>query len=206
MRTRRLIPIVGLGIVFATVAWRTVRRTRRLPYPFWMAVTPFTDWLYGTKKILTHLDLHPGQRVLDVGPGLGRLLLPAAVRVLPGGEVTGVEIVPGIAQALRTRVAVSEATNVTVIEGDIATQHLPPAHFDVAFLAAVLGEIGDRAAAIRAIHDALKPGGRLVIVEGWPDPHQLSLEAVERLVTPLGFRSVKVSRDLGRYTATFSRM
>jgi protein-L-isoaspartate O-methyltransferase len=205
MRTRRLVPIVGLGLVVAAATWRTVRRARQLPYPFWMAVTPVTDWLYGTRTILAHLDLRPGQRVLEVGPGLGRLLLPAANLVLPGGEVTGVEIDPGIARALRERIAGAGVTNATVIDGDIATQHLPAAHFDVAYLAAVLGEIGERAAAVRAIHDALQPGGRLVIIEGWPDPHHQTLDAVDQLLTPLGFRRESVSRAWGRYTAVFTK-
>jgi len=205
MYTRRLVPVAGFGLVLTTIAWRTVRRARRLPYPFWMAITPFSDWLYGTKTILERLDLRPGQQVLEIGPGLGRLLLPAAARVLPGGAVTGVEIDHRIARALRERIAGAEMTNVTVIEGDVATQHLPAARFDVAYLTAVLGEIGDRAAAVQHLHDALKPGGMLVITEGWPDPHHQSLEAVERLVEPADFVRVSVARAWGRYTARFKR-
>ncbi len=206
MRTRRLVPLVGAGVGLALATWRTIRRVRQLPYPFWMAVTPFTDWLYGTPTILAQLDLHPGQHVLEVGPGLGRLLLPAAARVLPGGDVTGVEIDPGIAQALRGRAAAAGITNLTVIEGDAATQRLPSAHFDVVYLTAVLGEIGERTAAVRHIHDALKPGGMLFIIEGWPDPHHQSPEAVRRLVEPAGFARVGVSLAWGRYTAQFKRL
>lgn len=205
MRTRRLVPIVGVGLALIPAIWRTVHRLRQLPYPFWMTVTPFTDWLYGTSTILERLDLHPGQHVLEVGPGLGRLLLPAASRVLPGGDVTGVEIAPGIAEALRERAVAAGITNLTVIEGNAATQQLPVEHVDVVYLAAVLGEIGDRVAAVRRLHDALKPGGMLIIIEGWPDPHHQSLEAVEYLVAPMGFARVSVSRAGGRYTAKFKR-
>ncbi len=205
MRIRRAILLAGISLALIALAVSAVRRARALPYPFWMSVTPVTDRLYGTATILEHLALRPGLRVLDVGPGLGRLLLPAAARVLPGGEVTGVEIVTGIARALRARVTAAGLSNVTIIEGDVAAQPLPAAHFDVAYLAAVLGEIADRGAAIRVIHDALKPGGRLVIVEGWPDPHHQSLDAIEALILPHGFRRGGVSRAWGRTIATFAR-
>jgi ubiquinone/menaquinone biosynthesis C-methylase UbiE len=205
MQTRRLVPIIGAGGVFAAVAWRTIHRWRDLPYPFWMAVNPFTDRLYGTQVVLERLDLRPGQQVLEIGPGLGRILLPAAMHVLPDGSVTGVEIDHGIAQALRTRAAEAGVLNLTVIEGDAASVELPAAHFDVAYLVAVLGEITNRPAAMRRIHDALKPGGRIVIIEGWPDPHHQSLDAVTQLVEPLGFTAVNVTRAWGRYTAQFRR-
>jgi hypothetical protein len=70
----------------------------------------------------------------------------------------------------------------------------------------VLGEIGDRVAAIQHIRDALKPGGMLSIIEGWPDPHHQSLEAVQRLVEPAGFARIGVARACGRYTAQFKRL
>lgn len=204
MRTRRLLPLVGAGLALAV--WRAIRRLRRMPYPFWMAVTPFTDWLYGTPTVLAQLDPRPGQHLLEVGPGLGRILLPAASRVLPGGDATGLEIDHGIAQALRERAAAAGITNLTVIEGDVAMQPLPTEHFDVAYLAAVLGEIGDRTAAVRHIHDALIPGGMLFVIEGWPDPHHQSLEAVRHLVEPAGFERGSASRAWGRYTAQFKRL
>jgi phospholipid N-methyltransferase len=132
MRTRRLAPLIGISLALASIIWRTVHRLRQLPYLFWMAVNPFTDWLSGTRTLLGQLDFRPGQHVLEIGPGLGRILLPAASRILPGGDVTGLEIDHGIAEALRERAAAADITNLTVIEGDAATQELPAAHFDVA--------------------------------------------------------------------------
>lgn len=205
MRTRCLVPIIGSGLILTAVAWRMIHRWRHLPYPLWMAVNPFTDWLYGTPIVLERLRLRPGQHILEIGPGLGRLLLPAASQVLPGGTATGVEVDHRIAQALRERATAAGITNLTVIDGDAAHHDLPMERFDVAYVVAVLGEIGDRAAAIRHIHTALKSGGMLFISEGWPDPHHQPLAAVEGLVEPAGFEKVSVSRAGGRYTAQFRR-
>ena len=44
--------------------------------------------LLGTDTTLNRIGLRPGQRVLEVGPGPGRLLLRAAQQVLPGGDAT----------------------------------------------------------------------------------------------------------------------
>ena len=206
MRARRLVLLIGASLGLASGVWRTVHRIRRLPYPFWMAVTPFTDWLYGTKTILGHLDVHPGQHVLEIGPGLGRLLLPVAARVAPGGDVTGVEIDHGIAQALRERAVAAGITNITVIDGDAAARQIPIGYFDVAYLAAVLGEIGNPTAVIHHLHDALKPGGMLFIIEGWPDPHHQSLAAVKRRLVPAGFARIGVTRAWGRFTAQIERL
>ncbi len=49
------------------------------------------------------LGLRPGQRVLEVGPGPGKLLVPAARLVLPDGEAVGLELQPGMARRLAAR-------------------------------------------------------------------------------------------------------
>ena len=45
--------------------------------------------LLGKDTTLNRIGLHPGQLILEVGPGPGRLLILAAQRVLPGGEAAG---------------------------------------------------------------------------------------------------------------------
>ena len=42
----------------------------------------FVDWWTATARTLDRIGLQPGNRVLEVGPGPGRLLIPAAERVL----------------------------------------------------------------------------------------------------------------------------
>jgi ubiquinone/menaquinone biosynthesis C-methylase UbiE len=80
-----------------------------------------------------------GQRVLEIGPGPGRLLIPAAQRVLPGGEVVGIDIQPGMVKRLKERAKVENVGNLTVILGDAAQPIVPEASFDVVFLVTTLG-------------------------------------------------------------------
>lgn len=72
--------------------------------------------------------------------------------------------------------------------GDVgAGLPFPDASFDVAFLAAVLGEVPDQDACIRALERVLNPGALLVFVEAFPDPDRQSVAALRDMVEPRGF-------------------
>ncbi len=141
-----------------------------------------------TQVTLDRIGLQPGHRVLEVGPGPGRLLIPAARRVLPGGEVVGVEIQPQMAERLKARANQAGALNLTTILGDATKPHIPPESFDVVYLCTVLGEIPERKAALIQCHAALKPGGRLSVTEIFPDPHYQTRNTVRLLAEEAGFR------------------
>ena len=72
-------------------------------------------------------------------------------------------------------------------EGDARDLPFPAATFDAAFLVATLGEIPDRDQALRELRRVLKPGGRLVVGEGQPDPHMLAIEDLRGRAEANGF-------------------
>ena len=205
----RLLRIIG-GFVLLTAGvslwWRWASRRRSLPCPTWLAgglENPVMDRLVGTKTTLDRIGLKPGQRVLEIGPGPGRLLIPAAKRVLPGGEVVGLDIQPGMIERLKARAAQADVSNLTAVQGDATQPHFPPGHFDVIYMCTVLGEIPDREAALRQCYIALKPGGRLSITEIFPDPHYQSRPTVQRLAQGAGFRLREVQGSWYFFTANF---
>lgn len=196
------------GVAVAAVGWRLAARRRSLPCPAalsWLVEGPMADRLLGTRETLERLDLRPGQRVLEVGPGPGRLLIPAARRVLPGGEAVGLDIQPGMVERLRERARAAGVANLAAVVGDAAAEHFPPGSFDVAYLATVLGEIPDREGALRRVHAALRPGGALLVTEVLPDPHYQSRAEVRRLGEAAGFRWQASFGSPVRHTATFRR-
>jgi ubiquinone/menaquinone biosynthesis C-methylase UbiE len=73
-----------------------------------------------------------------------------------------------------------------------------PEAFDRAFLVTVLGEIPDKAAALREIYRALKPGGILSITEALPDPDFQTPDSVRLLARTTGFETEK---QLGGFPA-----
>lgn len=161
------------------------------------------DRVLGTQSTLDRIGLKPGQRVLEVGPGPGRLLIPAARRVQPGGEVVGLDIQPGMIERLKMRAAQAGVPNLKAILGDATQPHVPPESFDVVYLCTVLGEIPDRKAALRQCYLALKPGGLLSVTEIFPDPHYQSRTTVQRLAETAGFRLREVHGPWYFFTANF---
>jgi ubiquinone/menaquinone biosynthesis C-methylase UbiE len=106
-------------------------------------------------------------------------------------------------QRLQVRATKAGVTNLKVILGDATQPHVPEASFDVVFLCTVLGEIPDRAAALRQCFRALTPGGRLSITEMAGDPHYQSRATVRRLAEEAGFRLQSIQGGWWFFTASF---
>ena len=201
-----LITAVTTTAIF--IGWRWTSRVWSLPCPSfvgWALESPFYERITGTETTLERIGLKPGQRVLEIGPGPGRLLIPAAHRVLPGGEVVGIDIQPGMIARLKERARKQNVTNLTAILADATQPIVPEASFDLVFLVTTLGEIPDRAAALAQCFRALKSGGILSISEMLPDPHYQSKSTVKRLAETAGFRSQSVVGGTWLFTANFTK-
>ena len=206
MKTFRILLLSLLALVGASLIWRWLSRRRSLPCPTWLSgfvEGPLMDSVLGTQVTLDRIGLKPGQRVLEVGPGPGRLLIRAAQRVQPGGKVVGLDIQPGMIELLEARAAQAGASNLTPILGDATQSHFSPDSFDVIYFCTALGEIPDRAAALSHCHAALKPGGHLSITEIFPDPHYQSRATVQRLAEAAGFRLQAVHGQWYLFTLNF---
>jgi SAM-dependent methyltransferase len=121
MNALYVLALVVAAAVGGSLWWRRSSRQRPLPCPAriaWSIDNPLADRLLGTQTTLDRIGLKPGQRVLEVGPG--RLLIPAARRVLPGGEVVGLDIQAGMLERLKARAAQQGVSNLTMDLGDAA--------------------------------------------------------------------------------------
>jgi SAM-dependent methyltransferase len=199
---------VAATLVAVSFVWRYASRRWSLPCPtiFAGAVDGrMVDKLSATEATLDRMALRPGMTVVEIGPGPGRLLVPAARRVLPGGKAIGVELQQGMLDKLRRKLASDDPGNVELIHGDATQMLLPPASADVVYLCTVLGEIPDRRTALAHCFDALRPGGRLSITEIILDPHYQTIGKVRALAAELGFEFEDISSTWRMYTANFRR-
>ena len=205
-----------LGIIVGAIAvlvlfgfaWRWASRVWSLPCPSllgWSLEGSFADWIAGTNTTLERLRLKPGQTILEIGPGPGRLLIPAAWRVLPDGRAIGVDIQYKMIERLKERAQQGGVTNLTALVGDAAALKLPDESVDLAYLCTVLGEIPDRAAALGECRRVLKPGGTLSITEILGDPHYQSRGKVQRLAEQAGFELKLIEGGWRSYTASFRK-
>ncbi|MFI1734369.1 class I SAM-dependent methyltransferase [Streptomyces acidicola] len=128
--------------------------------------------------------------VLDLGCGTGSLSLLAAER---GHRVTGVDLSPAMVDRARTKLAGRAAA---FLVGDAATPPVGEERFDVVLVRHVLWTLPDPERALRGWSALLRPGGRLVLIEGvWGtvSPVGISAERLTGLLAPLA-EDVRVER------------
>lgn len=194
---------LAIGVAIIWLGWRYSARVTSAPCPAMFAWA--LDLNLGTNKTLRELDLAPGLHVADVGCGPGRLTVPIALEVGPGGEVAALDMQKKMLDKLARRCAEKGVANVRPVHGGAGKGLLPKGHFDRALLVTVLGEIPDRESALREIYAALKPGGYLLISEVLGDPHYQTIARVRSLAAHCGFRFECLRSGLFSYSARLYR-
>ena len=111
------------------------------------------------------LAVQPGWTVCDLGAGNGYHSLELARRVGPEGSVLAVDIQPEMLAMLEERAQEAGIENVQLIEGLSHDPRLPDASCDLVLMVDVYHELYHPAHTLRALYRALKPGGRVVLVE-----------------------------------------
>lgn len=192
------------GLVVICLVWRYAA----LPCPWWMVPlleNPYFQLVAGAELLMDRAGIGPGMAVLDAGCGPGRLTVPIAKRVGEAGRVVALDRQPRMLRRLQRRLAEHGLANVETILGGLGEGQLPDDRFDVALLVTVLGEIPERAAALREIRHALRSGGVLSVTEVLPDPHYQSLARVRVLAAEAGLAEQRVFEGRAGYTLNLIR-
>ncbi len=118
----------------------------------------------GTGNPFSLGELHPDDRVVDVGCGAGIDSLVAAKKVGPKGRVIGVDMTPSMLE--KARHAAEEARLESIVEfreGYAEALPVEAGWADVVISNGVLNLMPDKDAALEEMSRVLKPGGRLQI-------------------------------------------
>jgi SAM-dependent methyltransferase len=149
------------------------------------------------------LEPRSGERLLEIGPGVGIHAVPVASSLAPHGTLDVFDVQQDMLDDVMRRGRAAGITNITARQGD--AQHLPypDATFDGAYLVGVLGEIPDGDAALRELRRVLKPNGRLVIGEVFFDPDFVRFGALKRRAERAAFAFQRRSGGALSYLARF---
>jgi len=127
-----------------------------------------------TERFFREAGLDAGQRVLDIGSGVGDVAMLAARLVGPSGEVVGIERDPHSIARARTRATEAGFRNVSFSQCDVAD--VPAGErFDAVVGRYILMFLPDPVAVLRSLADVVRPGGTVAFQEvSWACFHVLS--------------------------------
>ncbi|MGE0461034.1 MAG: class I SAM-dependent methyltransferase [Vicinamibacterales bacterium] len=157
------------------------------------------------RRVVEHLLVKPGMTLAEIGAGSGELTVALARTVGAGGRVYSNEISESRRVAIRAAVSHASLTNVTVVEGAPADANLPDDCCDGIFMRNVYHHFADPGRMNQSLWRALKPGGRLLIIDFPPrrgreapssadrdkgGSHGVSAASVQRELREAGFEIV----------------
>ena len=116
-------------------------------------------------EITAWVGLRAGQSVADIGAGTGLFTPLLAREVGPEGRVYAVDIVPKFIEHIRTRAADSGLDQVSAVLSTDTSTNLEPNSVDAVFICDTYHHFEDPEAMLGSIRRALRPGGKLVLVE-----------------------------------------
>jgi ubiquinone/menaquinone biosynthesis C-methylase UbiE len=151
-----------------------------------MLDNPLRRMVTSPRRAVARLALTGGERVLEIGPGPGFHSVAIAER-LGTGRLHLLDHQPKMLDRARRKLARRGFTDVEFHLADATDIPLPDDSIDVAFLSMVLTQLPDRRAALESVARVVRPGGLLVLLEGFPDPDRLLAADLRELAEEAGF-------------------
>ncbi|HSR95497.1 MAG TPA: class I SAM-dependent methyltransferase [Kofleriaceae bacterium] len=145
---------------------------------------PSRDAWQRPELVLAALDLRPGMTIADIGAGTGYFAVRLA-RAVPDGQVIATDIEPDMIRYMTERAAHEQLTNLRAVLTPPSDPQLAPETVDRILVVDVWHHLDDRPAYARALAKALRPGGKLAIVDftfesthGPPAKHRLAPDEI----------------------------
>ncbi len=159
------------------------------------------DWLERPEReqeeapalLIESLALKPGTTVADIGAGSGYLTVRLARAVGPSGRVKAVDVQPEMLDLMRTRLRRERLNNVDLVLGDEKDPRLEPGSIDLVLMVDVYHEFAYPCEMMMKIVAALKPGGRVVLVEYRGEDPSVPIKRVHKMKARQAVREMAVA-------------
>ena len=176
------------------------------PFPYYTQSTGTAGHhLLAIGFLLCKLDLPPGARIVEFGPGWGNSTIELA-RL--GLDVTAVDIEPSFCEVVRRRAA-QLGVRVAVVEADFFWAESVEAPYDAALFFECFHHCDDHLRLLRALHGAVVPGGSVFlasepIIGGYDVPWGLRMDG-EALWAMRNFGWLELGYDEGYFREALAR-
>jgi arsenite methyltransferase len=150
-------------------------------------------------ETIAKLKIKPGEVIVDIGAGSGLFSPPLAKAAAPSGKVYAVDIDKELLDHISKRAKEQHATNIQTVLGKFGDPNLPATDVDLAFINDVLHHIEDRAGYLKNLARYMKPSGRIVVIDFYPElgSHkkepalQITKEQTTAWMNAIGFKPVE---------------
>jgi SAM-dependent methyltransferase len=181
--------LAGIAMTVAA-AWVSHTLSHRYPGPMshhfrWGLLLP--RGFHSPRRLRKILQPRSGERILELGPGIGAHALPLAASLAPTGTLAVLDIQQPMLNHLVRRTIKAGVINIVPTVGDGQRLPFASASFDAVYLIDVLGETSDLQAVLQELRRVLRADGRLVIGEHFVDPDFVSLRSLKKRAEPAGF-------------------
>ena len=137
-------------------------RIARVYDPMNLAISAFQEPRW-RRRAVELSGARPGQRLLDVATGTGKVAADLHRRAQPGGSVLGVDISPGMIEVARRRFG--DRPGLEYVVGDALALPTEDGAFDAATIAFGMRNLPDYRAGFAEMARSVRPGGRVVCLE-----------------------------------------
>lgn len=152
-------------------------------------------------EVIAALGLEPGMTIADIGAGTGAFTIPFARAVAPTGTAFAVDIWPELLDYVAAKAASSSVATLQTVLARRDDPMLTGKGVDIAFFHDVFHNVNDRPGYLKQLASALKPHGRIAIVEQefddpiakqWDRPEdRITREQVREWMATAGFELVR---------------
>lgn len=132
-----------------------------------------------TNLAISKIEVPVNASIADIGAGTGYYSFRLAAKV-PRGRVYAVEIQEELIDLLRKKKAALKDSIVQVIKGSVKAPNLPDQSVDLALMVDVYHELEFPKEMLQALKSALKPGGKILLIEYRGEDPQVPIKALHK--------------------------
>ena len=149
--------------------------------------------------LLRELGLRPGMNVADVGAGTGYYARRIAPLVGPTGTVYAADVQPEMIRMLTDLAKKAGLTNIKAVLAAVDNVKLPDASIDLALFVDVYHELEFPFELMESVVRALKPGGKVVLVEYRAEDRSVPIKALHKM------SEAQVRKEAGQHALVYER-